>query len=48
MYKKIPQRRPNKSMTGQQLLNKAILGSHKPKTENQKKNEEIARILKKV
>lgn len=47
MKKSTPQRKPNKTMSGQQLLNKAILGNYKPKTENQKKHEEIKAILDK-
>lgn len=27
---KVPQRRPEKTMNGEQLLNKAVLGTHKP------------------
>lgn len=28
---KIPQRKPNSSMSGEELLAKAVLGTHKPK-----------------
>lgn len=44
--RKLPQRKPNKTMTGKQLLNKAVFGTHKGKTEAQIKNEEIKNILK--
>ncbi len=47
MKNKVPARRPNKSMNGFQMLTKAMTGFFKQKSENQKKNEEIAKILKK-
>lgn len=30
---KVPQRKPEKAMSGEELLNKAIHGTHKPKHE---------------
>lgn len=43
----IPQRKTNKSMNGKQLLAKALTGSHIEKTQKQKKEEELNRIINK-
>lgn len=42
-----PQRKPNKGMTGDQLLMKAVTGTHIKKTERQIKDEEILKIINK-
>ena len=42
---KVPQRKPNKWMSGEELLNKSITGKHILRTEKEKKEEEIKQIL---
>lgn len=43
--KKVPARRPNKTMTGKQLMNKAIFGTHTPPTEKERKEKEANDII---
>ncbi len=43
---KTPQRKPNKHLTGQELLAKAVKGTHIPKTNKQKLEEGFKRLLK--
>jgi len=47
LRKPMPQRRPDKSMSGIQLLWKAVTGHYKPQTEQEKRTNEIKDILKK-
>lgn len=42
---KTPQRKPNKSMTGEELLIKAMTGKHKLPSQKEKKEAEIAKII---
>lgn len=44
---KLPQRKPNKVLTGKELLDKAIYGTHIKKSENQLKTEEYNKIINK-
>lgn len=44
---KLPQRKNNKSMNGKQLLAKALTGSHIEKTQKEKKEEELNKIINK-
>jgi len=41
----LPQRKPNKSMTPEQLLLKAVTGSHKPKTQQELEKQKLTNIL---
>jgi len=45
--KPMPQRKPNKTMSGAQLLNKAVLGTHNPPTEQEKRDREWEKVTKK-
>lgn len=45
---KVPQRKPNKTMSGEQMLLKAVTGIHKVKTENEKLNEQANKIINKL
>jgi len=47
MKQKIPQRKPNKTMNGDQMLRKAVTGNYTKKPEKVLKEEELGRILKK-
>lgn len=44
---KMPQRKPDKAKTGRELLNKAVLGTSKPPTDEQKRNKEWKEFVKK-
>lgn len=43
--KPTPQRKPNKTMTGEQILLKAVTGTHKTKTPNERLEEQANKIL---
>lgn len=45
--KDIPQRKPNKAMSGEELLNKAFHGTHKTLTVKQRKEKELKDFLQK-
>lgn len=42
-----PQRKPNKDMSGEELLNKAAYGTPKARTDKQLLDEELKKIIKK-
>lgn len=41
----LPQRKPNRTMTGKQLLEKAMTGSHIRKTEKEIKEKQLQEII---
>lgn len=44
---KLPQRKPNRTMTADQMLRKAMTGSHIKKTEKETKEKQLQEIISK-
>jgi hypothetical protein len=45
MKNKTPQRKPNKHLSGIEMLTKIATGSHKPKTEKELREEDMNKLI---